>query len=481
MEHFRRWGIAEKIRYAGFPPDLPRNVWFLTSALGHEIAHLDRPSNRQMQIDNRDVSPEGMVWCPRLFFEPVLRQTLGGAGSSTFMVGWEAQDVEQGPDGVRVTLEETGSGRRATLAADYLAACDGGSSAIRKSLGIALQGNFAEGHNLSVYFRSPALRDAMARFPGTMADVVNPELSANISTVDGDALWRLIVFVPDPSVGPLEPEHLLRQAIGGDLPVDIISARPWSGHTVVADAFSSGRVLLVGDAAHLLWPRGGFGMNTGIGDAVDLGWKLAAMRQGWGGPHLLASYEAERKPIAARNVAEAAANFRSQAALRPPADLVRDDAQGEAARADMRRIILEQRAKEWSSIGLQLGYTYDPSPICCSDSTPSPPFEVGHYQPTTHPGARAPHAWLSPGRSIIDHFGDGFCLVHNADGSEIAPMLEAAQSVGMPFTSLAVDSPAIADLYERRFVLVRPDGHVAWRSDAMPASCRDILNRVRGA
>ncbi|HEY5281016.1 MAG TPA: FAD-dependent monooxygenase [Pseudolabrys sp.] len=481
MEHFRRWGIADKIRYAGFPPDLPRNVWFLTSVVGHEIAHLDRPSNRQMQAESRDISPEGMVWCPRMFFEPVLRQTLGGAGTPTFMVGWEARDVAQDDDGVRITLEEIATGRRRVLAARYLAACDGGSSTIRKALGIELRGNFAEGYNLSVYFRSPALREAMARWPGTMADIVNPEISANISTVDGDALWRLIVFVPDPTVGELNPRLLLCQAIGGDLPAEIISARPWYGHTVVADSFASGRILLAGDAAHLLWPRGGFGMNTGIGDAVDLGWKFAAMAQGWGGPRLLASYEAERKPIAARNVAEAAANFRSQAALRPPPNLVRDDETGVAARSEMRRVILAQRAKEWSSLGLQLGYLYDPSPICWDDGTSAAPFEVGEYRPTTHPGARAPHAWLAPGESLLDHFGHGFRLVHFAAHNAVIPMLAAAQELGVPLAPVALGSPAIAELYERRFVLVRPDGHVAWRGDEMPASCYAILNHARGA
>ncbi|MEQ8348781.1 MAG: FAD-dependent monooxygenase [Sneathiellaceae bacterium] len=479
MEHFRRWGVADAIRNGGFPPDMPRNVYFMTRILGHELLRLDRPSNREQHELTRDVSPEGPLWCPKRIFDPLLRQHLGTASCGRFLTGWEMISFEQDEAGIDLVLQDVTGGERQAVRCQYLAACDGASSGVRKSLGIGMQGNFAEGHNLGIYFRSAAVRDAMAGRPGVMADIVNPVRGANLSTVDGDTLWRLVVFVRDADATALDPRQCIRDAIGGDLPVEIIDARPWAGHTVVADSWRRDRVFLVGDAAHLLWPRGGFGMNTGIGDAVDLGWKLAACHEGWGGKDLLDSYEAERKPVAARNVAEAASNYRSESSLPIPADLEEDSAAGAQARAMLGATIREKRAGEWRSLGIQLGYIYAGSPICCDDGTSLPAFDPARYDPTTYPGARAPHAWLRSGQSLLDLYGRGFHLMHDP-ASDPGRFLAAAADRSIPLHATAYETPAIAALYERAFVLVRPDGHVAWRSDRPAAEPGAVLDRASG-
>jgi hypothetical protein len=254
---------------------------------------------------------------------------------------------------------------------------------------------------------------------------------------------------------------------------------------VVADRYQDGRVFLAGDAAHLNWPAGGFGMNTGVGDAVDIGWKLAAVLEGWGGAHLLDSYTAERKPIAMINVNEAAemrASFDNQTPF--SAKIEEDSEEGKQLREKARAAIMRTRAKEFQhdSAGIELGYRYEHSPICVSDGTPAPELDHGLYVPSTWPGVRAPHAWLKDGRSTLDLFGKGFTLL-NLSGTitDTNTITEAANRVGLPLGVINLNEPKVRETYEKDLVLVRPDGHVAWRGDAIPANTAEIIDKVRGA
>ncbi|MGE0801277.1 MAG: FAD-dependent monooxygenase [Lautropia sp.] len=479
LEHFRRWGIADSVRNAGFPPDVPRNVRFMTRILGHELLCFERPSNRDFQQQFGHVTPEAGIWCPRMLFEPVMRDRLLRFSNVIHLPGCEATTFEAGAEGVTIQARMLADEAPLTIECSYLAGCDGAASETRKRLGIAMQGSFAEGHNVTVYFESAALRDALAGKPGVMMDIVNPDARANLSAVDGDARWRLIEHARADE--PLDPERRVRTALGRDLPFTVLGARAWAGHRVVAERMRAGRVFLVGDAAHLLWPRGGFGMNTGIGDAVDLGWKIAAVQDGWGGPVLLDSYAIERRPVAARNVEEAASNRAEDASLPIAPEIEDDTPAGAAARSALAAVIRDKRAKEWNSLGIQLGYRYDPSPIVVPDGSTPPPDSPTDYVPGTWPGARAPHAWLAPGRSTLDLFGDGFVLMVGHPAPAVAPLERAAEVCRLPLRVERIADPAIAAAYPAPLVLVRPDGHVAWRGAALPADCAALVDAVRGA
>jgi len=232
-------------------------------------------------------------------------------------------------------------------------------------------------------------------------------------------------------------------------------------------------------------PTGGLGMNTGVGDAVDLGWKLAAVLNGWGGRKLLDSYEPERRPIGLRNVQEASemrSGYDQALAVSPMLDV--DGEEGRALRAKARAAILRTRAKEFQndSPGIELGYTYENSPVCVGDGTPAPAFDQGVYAPGTRPGARAPHVALAGGRSTLDLFGRGFVLLALASNhAEVAALAAAAERVRVPLEVVELNEPEAKRVYERAFVLVRPDGHVAWRGDTMPVDAAAIIDRVRGA
>jgi hypothetical protein len=218
---------------------------------------------------------------------------------------------------------------------------------------------------------------------------------------------------------------------------------------------------------------------------VDLGWKLDAVLRGWGDPALLDTYEIERRPVAQRNVGEASQNLRRMLATRarkPPANLLAPGPEADAARREYGQWYAEIMHQEWFTIGVNLGYHYDGSPIIWPDGTPAPPLEVETYTQTARPGSRAPHAWLSPGRSTLDLFGRGFVLLDfGADTRDTAILSAAAAAAGVPLQVVRIDDADAAALYAARLVLVRPDGHVAWRADAVPADPAGLLEVVRGA
>ena len=482
MEHIRRWGLADAVRdEAGFPPDFPRTIAFATSIEGRLVAVFPGTSNRDAKALSR-VSPEGMAFCPKRAFDPILRRGAERAKLGRVRDRIRLAEVRQTPDGVTASVTDLRTGETHVVRAAYLAACDGARSSVRKSLGIPFVGSFAQGHNFAVYIRAPALLGVLlARFGQPIAQIqtINTPRRPYLTAVDGRQDWRLSMYTA--ADAPLDAEAAVRGAIGSDVAFQVLRAQPWAGHRVVAARYGHGRVFLLGDAAHLRWPKGGFGANTGIGDAVDLGWKLAAVLGGWGGPRLLPSYEEERRPIAVRNVNEAANNRVLDDLVTADPALDRDDAAGGAARARLSNLLFAVRLREYQTDGIQLGYRYRASPICVADPAAlEPPDDHMVYQPSTFPGCRAPHAWLAPGRSTLDLFGRGFALLRFDPALRGEGLARAVGAWGAPIAITDVASPEIAALYERKLVLVRPDGHVGWRGDEPPDDPDDVARQVTG-
>jgi 2-polyprenyl-6-methoxyphenol hydroxylase-like FAD-dependent oxidoreductase len=482
MEHLRRWGMAESVRHnPGFPDTFPMRIGFGTSLTGHLLATFDGPSNAEVPASASDNSPEGIAICPKFVFDPLLRR-----GAERFSFGMlryhtRVTAVHDTVDGVTCDVVDLETNAQYTVAGRYLAACDGARSTIRRQLEIPYVGSFGQGHNFAVSFRAPALHGMMEERFGRrffQFHTLNTPNRPYFTTVNGHDLWRMSMYIErddDPA-----PEVALANAVGVPLDFEIARAQPWAGHRVVAQRYRTNNVFLLGDAAHLRWPKGGFGANTGIGDAVDLGWKIAAVLAGWGSPELLASYEAERRPIAIRNVNEAANNRVLDGLIAPDRSLDDESVDTLRRRADVGNAIHALRLREFRTQGIQLGYRYRNSPICIADGSLEPPDDHQVYSPSAWPGSRAPHAWLSDGRSTLDLFGRGFVLLRFAATAPFAGLADAAAASGVPFTDVPIDQPEIADLYERPLVLVRPDGHVAWRGDD-DGDALAIVDRVRGA
>ena len=482
-EHLRRWGIADKMRYrSGYPTDYPRNYLFVTRITGWEIARFNHPANGDR--DSRSpYSPEGRLWISKPYFDPVLHEYVRSLPAVELRYNMAFESFQQDDQKVSCNIIDAKTGREECVEAGYLVGCDGGRSDIRRALGIQYEGVFAQGMNVAVLFRSPLLEHT-PHGPAVQYQIINSQINGAIAAVDGKELWRLnIRNMKEEQLESLNAPEKLRAALGDHVPFDLLAVRPWTGHCVVAQRYQQGRVFLAGDAAHLNWPAGGFGMNTGIGDAVDIGWKLAAVLQEWGAPHLLDSYTAERKPIAMINVNEAAemrASFDHQTPFAPKIE--EDSEEGTQLREKARAAIMRTRAKEFQhdSAGIELGYRYENSPICIADGTPPPPLDHGHYVASTWPGSRAPHVWLKDGRSTLDLFGKGFVLVAFTEGPT-SSFTDAAQRAGVPLEVIGMDDKQVREIYERNFVLVRPDGHVAWRGNAIPDNTNEIIDKVRGA
>jgi len=483
MEFCRRWGVAARVKEVGTPPGYPHTAMYLTGMRGHLIARIERPAHGGDKA--LAFTPEPPQRCNQIWFDPVLRERAESFSSVGLRYRWRFDSFAQDGAGVTSSVTDTASGERHTVRSAFLAACCGGRSPVRRLLGIDASEGEVLGAPMSVYFRAQNLWDRHDKGKGVLHFIVGTTgVWATLNSLNGGDLWRVTLHGGAKAHGaPESVDHkaILKRIVGCEFPYELISISPWVRRKLVTAAYRHGRVFLAGDCAHQNTPTGGYGMNTGLGDAADLGWKLAASVQGWAGEKLLDSYDAERRPVALRNVEEATRNFQLRSFAAIP-ELVEATPAGEAARRKLGDEILRNTARELLSDGIAMGYRYDSSPIVCADGSAPPPSSVTDYVQTSFPGARAPHAWLAGERSTLDLFGRSFVLMRlGRDAPAAAPIEQAARRRAVPLETVSLEEPSACTLYERKLVLVRPDGHVAWRGDALPADAGAVIARVSGA
>lgn len=468
MEFCRRWGIADKVRYRVWDRNHPCDFVYVSTMVGEELGRLRIRSYAERE-GKLDYSPEGPATCPQIFFDPILAETAKSIPRITIHYETRLESFEHDEGGVRARLVGTGSGEERFIDADYLVGCDGAGGVVRRQLGIPLDGPGQIAPSVNVFFRSPEFArmhdKGWARFfrffdeDGCWSEAI---------AIDGKELWRLSIFHdenPD-----LTGHSYLRKLAGCDFAYEIIDVSPWARRDFLARSYRDGRVFIAGDAAHEMSPTGGSGMHTGICEAVNLAWKLTAMFEGWGGPNLLDSYGIECRPIARQYIERSTGSFNAIAAL-PGADKI-----GAVIAADkglLRRLSAPEQYRAQ--------FCYEDSPICVPDGTP--PLEGDErLKPSARPGTRAPHCWIGEGRSTIDLFGGGFVLVRFGTPENGTGSLQAAAAQrGVPLDIVDLDHEQAAAIYEKPLVLVRPDGHVAWRGDALPDDTLALIDRVRGA
>ncbi len=486
MEFCRRWGVMDWVRDAPYPGDYPQDCVFLTGLNGFELGR-ERFPGRAFEVCPPQ-SPQKRERVPQDMFDPILRRFASSFDCVTLQYQTALVGFEAGQEGVRATLRDAHTGATRTVTADYLIGADGGASTVREGAGIPMSGNAALTYTTNVLFRCADFTSLHRMGKAYRFIFIGPEGTwLTIVAVNGGDRFRMsIVGTPDKvNHGEDDIRAALRRAMGKDFDFEILSVMRWVRRELVADRYGGGRVFIAGDSAHLMSPTGALGMNTGIQDAVDLGWKLEAVLRGWGGAHLLGSYESERRPVALRNVAASTENLGRMLSTRdrkPPPQIFEAGPEADAIRRDYGDWFTETMRHEWFMNGFHLGYRYDDSPIVWRDGTPVPPLEGRTYTQTARPGARAPHVALPDGRSTLDLFGRGFMLLRlgpDAPGGE--GMLRAASVAGVPIRAVRLDQPGILAAYQRALVLVRPDGHVAWRADAEPLQPAAVIDVVRGA
>jgi 2-polyprenyl-6-methoxyphenol hydroxylase-like FAD-dependent oxidoreductase len=484
MEFCRRWGIVDWVRDAPYPPDYPQDYVYLTGLNGYELGREPFPGRGFEPCPPE--SPQKRERVPQDMFDPILARFARSFPCVTLRYETELLSFRETSDGVHAEVRNA-TGQTEAIEARTMVGADGGASTVREQLGIGMSGTPALTYTTNVMFRCANFSELHDKGKGYRFIFIGPEgVWLTIVAVNGSDRFRMSIVGTPQKINHSEADirAALKRAMGRDFDYEILSVMRWVRRELVADRYGTDRVFIAGDAAHLMSPTGGFGMNTGIGDAVDLGWKLEAVHKGWAGAALLASYDAERRPIGLRNVAEASRNLKRMLSTRerlPGPEIFQRGAASDTARKEYGDWFAAIMRMEWFANGVMMGYRYDNSPIVRPDGTPAPP-DVSHpYTQTARPGARAPHVFLGDGRSTLDLFGRGFALLRlGSDAPSGARIEQAAAERGVPLASIALTEPKLLAAYERRLVLVRPDGHVAWRADAEPADAGALIEVVRG-
>ncbi|WP_328808129.1 FAD-dependent monooxygenase [Nonomuraea antri] len=448
MELFRRWGLAETVRErAPLAVAWSHEAVFATSLLGREITRIGGCFGLDLTGSDRAAEPGQQV--PQPLVEEILREAVGDA----LLTGHRVTGLREDADGVTVTIEPAktpapdgpGHGGRREIRARYVVGCDGARSVAREAIGARYEGAQDGRPNFNIVFRAPGLAERVPHGPAVHYWVLNPAQPGLLGRLDLKETWWCIAQGVE--AAGADPLRLVRNLVGADVEAEILATDPWNARMLLADRYASARIFLAGDAAHQNPPWGGHGFNTGIGDAVNLGWKLAAVLRGWAPERLLTSYEVERRPVAADTIAVAARNMATLApeladpalAAAPTAPDDAADTAFEAVRERVAEAVHRTKDGEFHSLDLVLDYTYAGSPVVASG------------------GERLPHRWLAPGRSLYDLLGPGFTLLGDLATAEARTVLDQARALGVPLHT--------ADLPGEPPVLVRPDQHVAWRSD----------------
>jgi len=495
MEHYRRLGFADRVRALGLPPDYPTDITYFTRYTGHELARFSLPSARDARVLARSLSGSWSAAelphrCSQMFIEPVLYEEAAGLASVELAFGWRLAEWSESRDAVQA-LAVAADGRERRLRARWLVGCDGARSLVRRRLGIELGGetgvqrDFMGGRMHAMYFRAPRLYEQIGRPPAWMYWAFNAERRGFMAAIDGrdEFVFHMQMRGGEDaeSIDEAQARRMFEQALGAPCALQVRSRSSWiAGHSLVARRLRAGRVFLAGDAAHLFTPTGGLGYNTGVEDAVNLGWKLAAVARGEADESLLDSYEAERRPLALRNTGYARGFADSIGLYRPPAGLEDETAEGAAIRAEAGAYLERHARMEFDIPGITFGGRYDGSPLIADDAETPPPDAANVYRPTSVPGGRAPHLWLDDGASLYDRFGFGFTLLDTGEraAQDAASLAAAIARAGLPLTLLSLPVAQARELYPRRFTLVRPDQIVAWRGDSLADEPAQLLRRA---
>lgn len=483
MEFFRRWGIVDRVRNCGFPGDYDLSIEFCTSMSGYMLDRDEYPSMDDMPTP--EWTPEKKQRCPQQWLDPILKRSINDFPSIDMKFNMRLDNFNVKESHVEANVCDLKKNTNVVIHADYIVGCDGASSVVRESLNIGMVGNHKLNYSMGILFYCPDLLLRCDKEPAERYLFIGPEGTwGNLTVVDGKDLWRLTVYGSEDkfNLTTFNPNAWVKRALGrDDITFSVLSALPWRRTELIAESYGGGRALLCGDAIHTMSPTGGMGMNTGVADAIDLGWKLAATVQGWAGSELLSTYQTERKPVAMRNASYSTHNFKTWTS--PPACefILEDSEKAESMRRSIGKKIKDATRSEWQSWGLQVGYRYEDSPICFKDGTPPTPDEYSVYVPTARPGSRAPHVWIEPGKSIFDLFGKNFTLLvfPEADIDQVKYLTLAAAAQNVPLSVARIESLEAAALYVAPLVLVRPDGHVAWRGQLIE-DANKIVQTVRG-
>lgn len=474
LEHFYFWGIADELRAARImPAGYPINgITVYGNLLGdHWYAPPQREIIRQYYFQDVERLPQYLM-------ERVLRTRMAELSSVTNFFGWTAETIAQDDDGARVTIRAREGSRQLTLRGKYLVGCDGSRSLVREQAGIGRGGHDFDQPMVLAVFRSKELHTALERFPprGTYL-VLHPDYKGFwqfFGRVDvGESFFFHAPVPSDTTKDNFDFLGLLQRAAGFPLHVEFDYVGFWDNRVAVAQTYRAGRVFIAGDAAHSHPPYGGFGLNSGLEDVANLGWKLAAVLDGWGGDALLTSYSDERQPIFKETGEEIiAAGIQADADWLERYSPEKDEVEFNAAWAA--RI---ERASE-----SQLTYepNYEGSAVVDGPAGGKNRARGTHTW-EARPGHHLPPQPLSSGKNVFEALGSGFSLLAlDASDADVHAFTNAASEARVNLHVIRDRFSDEREAYGHRLVLVRPDQYVAWVADTAPLDVDVLMRKVAG-
>ena len=492
MEYYRRWGIDKSITEAGIPPDHPADYYWISSLHGRKLHGISLPPFKKIKEvkDTGGYVKEEHTWSPYLKtitgqneLEEVILNYLHTLSTVDLNFNTKLNFFDQDIDGVTCQIENFKTRKTDYVRCKYLIACDGGKSMVRENLNIKLNGRADMAKFVSIYFKAPDFMKCHKFGSANIFFPLHKNYAGFLLNWDGGTTFTYHLMLKDGQLwNEVDSKASIEAVLGNSTSIEVISTQPWTAHALVAEKYHDNRVILAGDAIHLFTPTGGFGMNTGVSDAIDIAWKIQAMIEGWGGKNLINSYFMERHSIGVRNTKEAADCFDQLYSVMQYGDELDDDSEIGRRLREKLSVSLKEQDKLIASSGTLLGYRYNNSPIIISDGTEETLDNPRKYIPTARPGHRAPHIWLEEGISIYDKFDKNFTLlVFSEDIKKTENFFNKAKSINFPLTVLEINDEDAFNLYEYSFVLIRPDLMVAWRSNTMPDNPFDVIDIVRGS
>jgi 4-hydroxyisophthalate hydroxylase len=473
LEHFYFWGIVDELRAARFlPPGFAIGEITSYGSLNSEYWHA--PAGRELVHDFYFQRNDRL---PQYQMEKVLRAKMATLPSVESRFGWTATAVEQDAGGVRIAI--TRNGQSEVLEADYAVGCDGGHSIVREQIGIPRSGRDFDQLMVLIVLRSRELHEGLGkRFPPkSIYRVMHPDLKGYwkfFGRIDvGEGFFFHAPVPRDTTRDNFDFLGLLHEAAGFPFACEFDHVGFWDLRVAVAEKYQVGRVFIAGDAAHSHPPYGGFGLNNGLEDAVNLGWKLAARLDGWGGDTLLASYSEERRPIF-QEVSEdfIAKRIRNDGAFLARYSPARDKAEFEAA----------WKAQE-SDVGNRAQVyepNYEGSPVVIGPPGGKSSAHGKHVY-KAQAGHHLPPQMLSSGRNVYEELGRGFTLLaFDVEQGDVAAFEQAAASLKVPLKVVRDSYANGRTKYEARMILVRPDQFAVWTGDAASADAERIMCKVAG-
>ena len=474
LEHFYYWGIADKLRAARvMPKGYPISGVTTYGTLLSDYWYLPPQREQVRKYYYQDVER-----LPQYLTENVLRERMAELSGVTNLMGWTAESVAQDANGGRVEIVQTRGEKRQTLEAEYVVGCDGANSLVRGQAGIERGGVDFDQIMVLAVFRSKELHEALKRFPDRATfNVMHPDLNGYwqfFGRVDvGEGFFFHAPVPADTTKDNYDFLGHLQRVAGLDFKAEFDYVGFWDMRVTVADTYQVGRVMIAGDAAHSHPPYGGYGLNSGLEDAVNLGWKLAAKIHGWGGDELLRSYSDERRPIFKETGEDfIAARIASDGAWLEKHNPERDKADFEAAWE-------ERKTRAGGSV-----LTYEPHYEGSSVIFGPPGGKSsahGTHTFTARAGHHLPPGPLSSGKNVFEVLGTGFTLLaFGAGDATVTAFEQAARTAHVPLNVVRDSYDGGREAFEKKLVLVRPDQYVSWAGDDAPADLAELFAHVTG-